>query len=167
MGCPFLRCLARPGAKPLEPFGKGSNALKAGTPDAGPCGPAAPDDRRTFGRKADNRFSRNMRTGAAVRSAPGRGRAEARYIRGPQGNASARLAGRRCRRALRGAGVADTLKRAGASGVVVGWPPAGVSPSARGRRDRRAVVTKVPAMWLPRNAMLASWRPSLTVSVPP
>jgi hypothetical protein len=24
------------GAKPLEPFGKGSNALKAGTPDAGP-----------------------------------------------------------------------------------------------------------------------------------
>jgi len=25
-----------PGAKPLEPFGKGSNALKAGTPDAGP-----------------------------------------------------------------------------------------------------------------------------------
>src|ERR1700730_10906174 len=56
MGCPFLRYLARPGAKPLEPFGKGSNALKAGTPDAGPCGPAAPDDRRTFGRKADNRF---------------------------------------------------------------------------------------------------------------
>jgi hypothetical protein len=27
------------GAKPLEPFGKGSNALKAGTPDAGPEGP--------------------------------------------------------------------------------------------------------------------------------
>jgi len=27
---------ARSGAKPLEPFGKGSNALKAGTPDAGP-----------------------------------------------------------------------------------------------------------------------------------
>src|SRR5271155_382343 len=34
--CPFLVCHARPGAKPLEPFGKGSNALKAGTPDAGP-----------------------------------------------------------------------------------------------------------------------------------
>jgi len=29
-----------PGAKPLEPFGKGSNALKAETPDAGPFGPA-------------------------------------------------------------------------------------------------------------------------------
>src|ERR1700746_3420117 len=29
-------CRARPGAKPLEPFGKGSNALKARTPDAGP-----------------------------------------------------------------------------------------------------------------------------------
>jgi len=32
-------CHARPGAKPLEPFGKGSNALKAGTPDAGPESP--------------------------------------------------------------------------------------------------------------------------------
>src|SRR6516165_7367397 len=32
-------CRARPGAKPLEPFGKGSNALKAGTPDAGPESP--------------------------------------------------------------------------------------------------------------------------------
>src|SRR6202051_1188270 len=32
--------LAHLGAKPLEPFGKGSNALKAGTPDAGPEGPA-------------------------------------------------------------------------------------------------------------------------------
>src|ERR1700733_5644116 len=31
--------LARLGAKPLEPFGKGSNALKAGTRDAGPSGP--------------------------------------------------------------------------------------------------------------------------------
>jgi hypothetical protein len=29
------------GAKPLEPFGKGSNALKAGTPDAEPAGSAA------------------------------------------------------------------------------------------------------------------------------
>jgi hypothetical protein len=29
------------GAKPLEPFGKGSNALKAGTPDAEPEGPTA------------------------------------------------------------------------------------------------------------------------------
>jgi len=28
--------IARLGAKPLEPFGKGSNALKAGTLDAGP-----------------------------------------------------------------------------------------------------------------------------------
>src|ERR1700691_507140 len=36
--CPFLNCHARPGAKPLEPFGKGSNALKAGTPDAEPFG---------------------------------------------------------------------------------------------------------------------------------
>jgi hypothetical protein len=29
------------GAKPLEPFGKGSNALKAGTPDAEPEGSTA------------------------------------------------------------------------------------------------------------------------------
>src|SRR5271157_1424765 len=34
-----LSSFARPGAKPLEPFGKGSNALKAGTPDAGPESP--------------------------------------------------------------------------------------------------------------------------------
>jgi len=34
---------ARPGAKPLEPFGKGSNALKAGTPDAGPVSPTVRD----------------------------------------------------------------------------------------------------------------------------
>jgi hypothetical protein len=34
---PFPHCRS-PGAKPLEPFGKGSNALKAGTPDAGPDG---------------------------------------------------------------------------------------------------------------------------------
>jgi hypothetical protein len=39
---PFPFALARPGAKPLEPFGKGSNALKAGTPDAGPEGPTVP-----------------------------------------------------------------------------------------------------------------------------
>src|SRR6516164_3503767 len=53
-------CRARPGAKPLEPFGKGSNALKAGTPDAGPESPTV------------------QRTSVctAVRSAPGRGRAE-------------------------------------------------------------------------------------------
>src|SRR5215475_11590365 len=31
--------VARLGAKPLEPFGKGSNALKAGTRDAGPVRP--------------------------------------------------------------------------------------------------------------------------------
>ena len=34
--CPFPMFFARLGAKPLEPFGKGSNALKAGTLDAGP-----------------------------------------------------------------------------------------------------------------------------------
>src|ERR1700728_5359659 len=39
---PFPVALARHGAKPLEPFGKGSNALKAGTPDAGPEGPTVP-----------------------------------------------------------------------------------------------------------------------------
>jgi hypothetical protein len=66
--------VARLGAKPLEPFGKGSNALKAGTRDAGPV-----------------RSYRAPIRDTAVRSAPGRGRAEARYIRGPQGNASARL----------------------------------------------------------------------------
>src|SRR5579864_7670879 len=58
--------LARLGAKPLEPFGKGSNALKAGTPDAGPEGPTVPG---AFG--ADT----------AVRSAPGRDRAEGGLIR--------------------------------------------------------------------------------------
>ena len=35
MPFPSLSSLT-PGAKPLEPFGKGSNALKAGTPDARP-----------------------------------------------------------------------------------------------------------------------------------
>src|SRR5580700_3858879 len=40
MPLPFA--LAHLGAKPLEPFGKGSNALKAGTPDAGPAGPTLP-----------------------------------------------------------------------------------------------------------------------------
>ncbi len=40
MPFPQLRALAT-GAKPLEPFGKGSNALKAGTPDAGPKSPTA------------------------------------------------------------------------------------------------------------------------------
>src|SRR5262249_57970354 len=59
------------GAKPLEPFGKGSNALKAGTPDAEPVGPTA-------------RFKGAC---AAVRSAPGRGRAEAGVIRGSPGKA--------------------------------------------------------------------------------
>src|ERR1700683_2022336 len=39
---PFPFALARRGAKPLEPFGKGSDALKAGTPDAGPEGPTLP-----------------------------------------------------------------------------------------------------------------------------
>src|SRR5580700_12207655 len=38
MPFPYV-ALAHLGAKPLEPFGKGSNALKAGTPDAGPEGP--------------------------------------------------------------------------------------------------------------------------------
>ena len=38
---PFPFALAHRGAKPLEPFGKGSNALKAGTPDAGPESPTA------------------------------------------------------------------------------------------------------------------------------
>ena len=33
-----------PGAKPFEPFGKGSNAQKAETPDAGPTGPAASNE---------------------------------------------------------------------------------------------------------------------------
>src|SRR5579862_4103851 len=58
---PFPFALARRGAKPLEPFGKGSNALKAGTPDAGPEGPTVPGA---------------LNASTAVRSAPGRGRAE-------------------------------------------------------------------------------------------
>jgi hypothetical protein len=40
----MLHCRARPGAKPLEPFGKGSNALKAGTPDAGPVSPTVQEE---------------------------------------------------------------------------------------------------------------------------
>jgi hypothetical protein len=39
-GLSFVPYGVDPGAKPLEPFGKGSNALKAGTRDAGlvaPC----------------------------------------------------------------------------------------------------------------------------------
>src|ERR1700722_18781102 len=63
---PFPFALARLGAKPLEPFGKGSNALKAGTPDAGPEGPTMPGA---------------LNAGTAVRSAPGRGRAEWGLIR--------------------------------------------------------------------------------------
>src|SRR6204780_404590 len=47
MPLPFA--LARRGAKPLEPFGKGSNALKAGTPDAGPEGPTLPAYETPFG----------------------------------------------------------------------------------------------------------------------
>jgi hypothetical protein len=63
---PFPFALARLGAKPLEPFGKGSNALKAGTPDAGPEGPT---------------LLGALNTHMAVRSAPGRGRAEWGLIR--------------------------------------------------------------------------------------
>src|SRR6266851_7421292 len=63
---PFPFALARLGAKPLEPFGKGSNALKAGTPDAGPEGPT---------------LSGALNADSVVRSAPGRGRAEGRLIR--------------------------------------------------------------------------------------
>src|SRR5215472_3244753 len=66
-------CRARPGAKPLEPFGKGSNAKKAGTPDAGPLSVSLPGSR------------------PAVRSAPGRGRAEGGLIRGPCRNARASI----------------------------------------------------------------------------
>jgi hypothetical protein len=36
----FKSSVLDPGAKPLEPFGKGSNALKAEARDAGPSGPA-------------------------------------------------------------------------------------------------------------------------------
>src|SRR4029077_2326545 len=62
-----MECLsqfvARSGAKPLVPFGKGSKALrKAGTRDAGPF-----RSYRPLG-------------GTAVRSAPGRDRAEAGFI---------------------------------------------------------------------------------------
>ena len=60
------------GAKPLEPFGKGSDALKAGTPDAGPEGPTL-----SGVLNADWRFKRDL----VVRSAPGRGRAEWGLIR--------------------------------------------------------------------------------------
>src|SRR5207248_9682607 len=72
-GCPFQSYGARPGAKPLEPFGKGSNALKAGTPDAGPESPTA--------QKLEQELEKAQAARAAVRSAPGRGRAEAGHIR--------------------------------------------------------------------------------------
>src|SRR5579864_4872332 len=65
---PFPFALARLGAKSLAPFGKGSNSLKAGTPDAGPEGPTV------FGA---------FGAATAVRSAPGRGRAEGGLIRAP------------------------------------------------------------------------------------
>jgi hypothetical protein len=58
--------VARLGAKPLEPFGKGSNALKAGTRDAGPV--------RSYRAPIED---------TAVRSAPGRGRAESRAYTRP------------------------------------------------------------------------------------
>src|SRR5882724_13292020 len=57
-----------PARSPSSPFGKGSNAQKAGTPDAGPEGPAA---------CSPNQAKREF---AAVRSAPGQGRAEAGFI---------------------------------------------------------------------------------------
>jgi hypothetical protein len=43
MACDALSLVdpPRPGAKPFEPFGKGSNALKAGTRDDGRKSPAA------------------------------------------------------------------------------------------------------------------------------
>src|SRR6202035_154414 len=91
---PFPFALARLGAKPLEPFGKGSNALKAGTPDAGPEGPTV-----SGALDADWRLKRDFRLkpDLAVRSAPGRGRAEWGLIRaardgrqGYRGEASSR-----------------------------------------------------------------------------
>src|SRR5574341_2636402 len=75
-----MRCLSLysscsfPAPSPPSPFGKGSNAAKAGTPDAGPSGPAA-------------RLSME-RSHAAVRSAPSRDRAEARFIGTCEENAS-------------------------------------------------------------------------------
>ena len=69
---PFPFALARLGAKPLEPFGKGSNALKAGTPDAGPEGPAV---------SGASSETCALNASTAVRSAPGRGRAEWGLIR--------------------------------------------------------------------------------------
>src|SRR5271154_3224639 len=76
MPLPFA--LAHLGAKPLEPFGKGSNALKAGTPDAGPEGPTL-----SGALNAHWRFKRDFRLkpDLVVRSAPGRGRAEWGLIR--------------------------------------------------------------------------------------
>ena len=79
--------LARLGAKPLEPFGKGSNALKAGTPDAGPGS-------YRVQRLRDLRFS----AGTAVRSAPGRGRAEGGLIRGRRERQGYRALGLRAQR---------------------------------------------------------------------
>ena len=66
--------VARLGAKPLEPFGKGSNALKAGTPDAGSRSLKNQKSQELTG-------SYHVKTHAAVRSAPGRGRAEGGVIR--------------------------------------------------------------------------------------
>src|SRR6476660_5019882 len=121
---------ARPGAKPLEPFGKGSNALKAGTLDAGPRGPAAPDDRRTFGRKADNSFPGTCAPAQpSVQPPAGVERKRAIYADRRETQAhglpGAVVVERRAAQALptRLGGVADTLKRGGASGVVVGLAP--------------------------------------------
>src|ERR1700686_321701 len=55
--------LAHLGAKPLEPFGKGSNALKAGTRDAGPSGPTEPRASTRHGRPFSPRPGSSGKTG--------------------------------------------------------------------------------------------------------
>jgi hypothetical protein len=84
---PFPLCHARPGAKPLEPFGKGSNAQKVGTPDAGPESPTVQGIRRMHGRPFSPRpgssgsrpYTRPARKGKRDGTARGRPRLSSFY----------------------------------------------------------------------------------------
>ena len=74
-GMPFPCCRSS-GAKPLVPFGKGREVLrKAGTRDAGPCGPAGPGAGRPFssrpGSSGSAGYSRDFADGKlAIRQLP-------------------------------------------------------------------------------------------------
>src|ERR1700688_2978682 len=136
--------LAHLGAKPLEPFGKGSNALKAGTPDAGPEGPAvsgaltpvrpsvqppAGVERNTalYARPARNGKAietRLLRVSGRVWPAPGSARRAEPPVRRPHGPACRRV------RWQRGLCAASLCRQGG--------PPCSGSKASAGMPDRFA-----------------------------